>query len=90
MSSRFLYAVVAHQTDGKGSFLVVAVYRGAEMVALAPFAIGRMLTVEVVRLPGDGHGHGRCVVGEILAEDADAARVLWRAVAARGLALPVD
>lgn len=86
MSSRFLYAVGAHETDGKGSFLLVAVYRGAEMVALAPFAVRRMLTVEVVRLLG----HGRGVVGEILAEDADAARVLWRAVAARGLVLHAD
>ncbi|MCE4263877.1 hypothetical protein CJ178_07065 [Rhodococcus sp. ACPA4] len=86
MSSRFLYAVGAHDTDGKGSFLLVAVYRGAEMVALAPFAVRRMLTVEVVRLLG----HGRGVVGEILAADADAARVLWRAVAARGLVLHAD
>jgi CelD/BcsL family acetyltransferase involved in cellulose biosynthesis len=86
MSSRFLYAVGAHNIDGNGSFLLVAVYRGSEMVALAPFAVRRMLTVEVVRLLG----HGRGVIGEILADDADAARALWRAVADRGLVLHAD
>lgn len=86
MASRPHYAVGAHEVDGVGSFLLIAVYRGSRMVALAPCAVRRILGIEVVRLLG----HGRGVVREILAEDRDAARVLWAAVADRGLAFNAD
>lgn len=85
-AARASYALSWFTCAGRGELAVVVARRDGRLVALAPLHRRRLLGQPVLRWLG----HGLGTVGELLAEDADAATAVWSSLAADGVPLQLS